>query len=227
MKKIFCLLMFVLLCTGCSVEYSILIEDGVVIESTNLIMENNEDNDSLIANLITYGESSHFDRDTANSYPYEMKEFLTNDNKLGLNYFYEFNYNDYVNSNAFTQCFDKRTFIYDNSYINLTTNEGIKCMYQDGVANFDELVITVESIYVVLDHNADSVDDDVYKWVVTPENYKDKSVEISFDRENTLASSNALKADQIAMYVIYILLGIALVFVLIFLYKFKRANKHF
>lgn len=222
MNKIIILLLICLFLSGCSVEYNVHIDSGIVYEDTLFTVIDNIENDNTIDNITANNQSAFFNLYTGRDEFYEVKKINSGEGLLGIKYYYEFNYNNFVNSTLFSECFSERMFSFNNNEVVLNTGNGLNCMYKDGYKNFDELVINVSSPYKLIETNADSVENDIYTWKITEENFSSKSLLLKLDATILNEDVRQDNFNEIVKYIAIGLAGLFLIFIVVFYIKYKR-----
>lgn len=210
MKK-FLLLFTLLLLTGCSIKYNLKIDDKFTenIEVSGYTM--GSDDNELKMNLST-GFPLYYDNSSSSSI-IPKYEVSTGDN-------YEFlklkgvfpSLNN--NSNAVLSVCDNYIVSKDNKIISLNAS-GFKIF--ESYYDMDELTINITTDYEVISNNADSVNKNVYTWVINEDNYNDKLVSIE------LKTGNIIKDNYLIILLIIIILALT-IFIYVFYNMIKKKN---
>lgn len=235
MKKVCFLLLSIFFLTGCSANYSLVYENGVLSESLSVTSNKSdvidgEYYDSLVNNyynnvnlLVDYtvqpGDMS--EEEQLQNYNFYNKSIIDSDGKYGINLFYSYN-----ERNNF-----KYSFIVHNLYDNVSvTNDYIQVYnVKDIFSNYpylDSINITFKSDKNVDCINADKVEDGVCFWYINKYNYlNNKSIKVNFVNNseiNILTSNNGWDI----IYIILGIIGISLLVAIIVIYeKVKKSNK--
>ncbi len=139
-----------------------------------------------------------------------------------FNYSYDFPIEDYSNArtikNAF-KSYDISVNNSDNTLLLSTDSEGI--LYFDDYEVLDEVTINITTDYVVLENNADKVEDGVYTWVFTRDS--EKSINILIDIEKSISEREADNTKN--MTIISTILGIIVIILLFLFIKTRKNNK--
>lgn len=211
MRKIIFLILTIFLLSGCSVEYNL------------------EINYKSISENIEIGK---FDATKIDDFEYlapyailndESQKFYTFDysNQI-LNLSYEYDMQNFEMSEAFNQCYDMSNFSYDNEYYYILTSDEFKCLSYMGYAT-DEVKINIKSKYLIVDSNADYVDDNVHTWVINENNSNNKPINIIINYNEINDTSNKFTFN-VALLVILALVIVGIIVFVIQLFG-KRNNK--
>ena len=101
---------------------------------------------------------------------------------------YHYNLKDYSESTIANSEFKYFKFIVENKKIILSTSNGVEAF--DGYKYLDSLTIHLKSNYKLIKTNADRVEDNDYYWDINRSNYKEKSIYIELDKNNTVSNYN-------------------------------------
>lgn len=212
MKKII-LILLILVVSGCSTQYNLKIDGKKFKEDINIIINKSEipapspidgvETDDPITPFLT-GDTTVFFQNDDIIYNKIVEEF---DNYYNINMSYQYNGNEFKNSNSLQLCFENIDFSESKNYkINLSGT--FYCMYSDSVS------INIESKNRVINNNADSVNGNVYTWNITQENKDNVNIQFEVTKHNTYF--------EIMFYA-----GLVVVFVgiVIFIKKIVEKNK--
>lgn len=190
-KIIVLLLLFII--SGCDVNYNITISNDSVSESSNLLftpsdMDSNEYY-SVGNEFSSFSEfiDSYYKQDYyAYSYNYNdfskyEKSTFSNSNGSGFELKYDYNLNNYGNSNMFNACRNSSYNIDDKNII-IDVKNICNCFYNDSYNNLDTVRINIKCNLKVLNNNADSVRDNIYTWIIDKEKCLDKSIYIKIKK---------------------------------------------
>ena len=166
-KKMIILILLLLLVTGCTTDYNLNIEHDYITEEI----------------ITTIPKSSiPSQRDAEKKYKIENDDqitpFLTNPQYVFEDNDIKYNFNDYLKSKAYKECFQE-------SYINIEENKTIPvvfkgkfyCLYGDTVN------INITSTRKVLGNNADYINGNTYTWVINNDNVDNTDIQILFSDE--------------------------------------------
>lgn len=204
MKKIIFILVSLFILTGCDVEYNLEIVDDNINETVSVFLENNSDNKDKIDSLINYDAYAVVNSISQKKYD---KEVIKSDNKVNVNFKYNYLFDGYRKSSLFNSCYENYGLHYDDKYYYITTSEKFNCMVYDFVP-IDNVKIKIKSIYKVIDNNADEIIDDVYVWNINSSNADNKPIKFVFDK-NTY--DNVEDKNDFILLGIIIIIGIGLI----------------
>jgi len=221
--KLCMILLSVLFVTGCSVKYDIEIMDGNISETAsfkfkNKYVINNNPYYTLQQMSYKYFINSDF------LITQEKKEY-SDDNHKYIDLKNTFDMKEYLNSYALSICYSAYNVMEVNSAIQITTSNKFLCY--DRVSELLDVVVTAKTNHKVIEHNADEVVNDEYKWKITRENANNKP--IKFIVSNDVKSESLF--DKLANNIITILIigGILLliggIIIINIFINSKRVNK--
>jgi len=233
MKKVCLLISFMLLLSGCTVNYNLTYENEVFSEEVNVIglkdsvydgisfsniIDNYYNNVNLLVDYkIQPGDMS--EEEIIKEYETYEKNLINNNTSYGININYEYNKESkFSNSQLVYAIFDN--IVVTDSSINVSDGKNIFNNY----SNLEEVVITFKTDKKVLECNSDEVKDNIYYWYINKLNYDKKTIKINFDKNIVVEDFNK-NVNNITKYTL-----IVFVFVLIFtsvfiLFKFINSNK--
>lgn len=198
MKKIILLIVCVLTLSGCSVEYNLTIDDSfnenilVFTNDLNNLDINHEEyynksyralfRDMLNTSVMSYFNDENFDPYGSAIQPnvkYYNKKLINNGSIYGINYDFDFDYNNFYRSSAIKSCFNEINISKYQDIYTLKTNN--KCKLFDTYPLLDNIKIIINTNFDIIYNNADFSSDGIYTWVIDRNNYSNKSINISFD----------------------------------------------
>jgi len=201
MRKIFLLISLILFVTGCEATYSIKIDDDTFYENVEIYTT---DLDNINNPLDDYGSLSMKEMFDLQSYypayfndsnynPYESEKQnnvnyynqvrINNHNQYGIKYDYQFGFEDIFRSRAINTCYKEFNIAESNDIYSITTNNKARCF--DNYKLLDKVTIILEIDNKLLYSNADYVNNNLYYWYITRENYKNKSIKLSYTTSTT------------------------------------------
>lgn len=183
MKKIKYLLFLMFLCTGCSAEFEVNVDDNFISEELRITSSIEEQNkiDEYQKNtpLQLYFEDKNYNpyfsgrQDGVNYYDYDVQD------KNGLkevSYLGKFTIDESLESNIIKSSVDNYKVVVKKDELHIVTSPGINLRYDD----LTELKIIVSSKYEVMYSNADQVIGDKLIWNVNRYNSANKSIVIDY-----------------------------------------------
>ena len=234
--RIWFLLLFTILFTGCDVTYNLEIKDNKIIESADVYFEEKDamstlpdfklnsdgtpdfssDSDEQI-NLEDFRNSvfgdnynAFYDDSIGGGY-YSKKKI---DDKIGINYNYSFDLSNYENSSMLNSCFsDISVYTYKDNLV-LDLKDSSYCFEQDIYEELDSVTVKVKTDKKVLENNADEVSSNIYTW------------ELSRDGESKDIYMKIYIPDSVNKnYLLIIILILAFIIFVIYMYIYTR-NKN-
>lgn len=181
MKRLLILLISVILFTGCSVNYDLLITDDEKIHETITIPVRNEEALKKQGSLEEYLD--YYSNIYAHNEGYETFNIKTKKGKEVSKFIVTNSYDSldtYSNSYSFLSVFNKANIERVGKYVKFTTseNEYLKAINGDEFLDeeffYEEFKINIKFYNKVVDSNADYVDEknNIYTWDVTKNNPK-------------------------------------------------------
>ena len=200
-KRLFILISLLLLLTGCSVKYNIIIGDTYIkdeiklTEKTSIVNKADEERQEEFEDELQYWELD---------YNYYEKTKFTEKDETGYRYDGYFTYKEYALLAEITRCYSDFK-LEDGDTLKLTTSDVFLCA--NGYEHLNGIDITIETDYKVIDNNADKVDGNKYTWYITGKNYNNKPIMIEIDRYNKADKGKGkLTAGKVVVILIFILL---------------------
>lgn len=238
MKKVL-LVIFIFVLTGCDITYNLEIDENYI-ENTSIIDNNynswnqeysgmtlSQYNDYYLTKEIPY----HYDdpympeayyRFEGVSY-YEAKE-LSNDSQIGLSLNANFeNIDSYSKSNIIWKSCRNKSIHKTDDNISISAS-GFKSF--DEFPVIDKITVNIKSTYYSTSNNADSMENGVYTWIITKDNYKDKNINITFKTSNIV--DDAIKEAKTSPMIKFgiVLLVICIIGSIVYLFTKKRYNQN-
>ncbi len=207
MKKIFLLLITLLLLTGCKATYEINFDESIN-EEIRIYTEN-----SNIQNATQKQSENFYEQldDWERAYEYYKKEMYNDLEYTGYKYTDSFNYKEYDALTQLRKCYEDFAFS-KNDFIELkTSNEFLCASYYTGV---ESLELRINSKYNIINSNADQKDGNTHIWLINKTNYKNKPIILKIDTTKNAKKESKDKKTNIKMIVsiiIFIILIIALI----------------
>ena len=234
MKKIICLLIMILLLSGCTATYNVRIDGNVVEETTYLIQQKNEKAlpDSMIDDeyntntaALTYSREDLYTFTKLDGTDYYAKERIKTKSENGIKFGFVFNKDNYTFSKLANYCYENLTAtLKENIYI-IETSDKFSCFNQYKYLDKVIINISAEKNMKAVENNADKYDrvSNTYTWEID-KNKKDQSIKITFEK-NATSTETKNKALSIWPLIIGILVTGAIGFVAYIIYnKAKNSN---
>ena len=217
MKKIIVVLISLLLLTGCTIDYNLVIDKDFIKETITGTAYKEEyevrEEDSGLNLFYTYINDDINPLISGDGlYTKDINEI---DN--GINYKYDFIYkNNYDKSKIINSCFENSNVKETDTYYSIELSGEFYCLYSD------KININVISNYVVLENNAKEVNGNKYSWVIDDSSnvniFLNISKEIKYEEPS---KTKFISTFQLVGLIIFaVLTGITY-----FLYRKKNSGK--
>ena len=237
-KSIFLVILILLTCTGCSVEYNINITKNnieEVITVTDYITSNRTKTDILnhynmwyptFVNFIKEGESIEIEdfNEKVDGIEYHDKNIKEVDNGYEYTYKYTYDINEYYDSYALASTFLETTIHKKNDNLVIrTSKEHFLCDYD----YFDSVKINITidpEVYKLNYTNTKNIRNNTYTWILNRNNCSDGEIVLtlneikqnnSIDNTNKDIDNNNKKENFLSNSAIYIFCGILILIILI------------
>lgn len=206
MKKIKLVILVcgMVLLSGCSAEYNLTIDETIMEENISAIFDKKTESD-YASRMEKIRRTAYYNFDTRENEYYTFNK-TEDDNNIFLNYNYKYTNNNLYKSEAVSRCYYKRIVNVTENNITINTDNQVACIYKDGNKEIDSITVNIRTDLIVLEHNADKVNDKVYTWYINDENYSNKPIYIKMEKEKSGGSF----VDQTISIVIIVLIIIAI-----------------
>lgn len=215
MKKILLLIICLFCLTGCTLNYEINFGYTMIEEHINATMDGNI---YEIASSID-GDGFYLEKEIVEGNIPSIKGFKdfytrkikvkNNSSVVDLDYIYK--YDEYENSYLLTRCFEKTYVKNTDDYLYVSLGGNFKCFKED------DIQIKVSSMYDVVKHNANKVEDNYYIWDIKLADDENK-VEFYISKEITEKENNKVSGWKIVIIILFGIIGL-------FIYINKRKIK--
>lgn len=217
--KLILIIMVMLLLSGCEANYSLYIDKDVFNETTTVLANSGELNTYDSQTYLTMKQKidlyykKYVDIVYQNPYynpylddpqkgiNYYNKELINNGKGYGFKYSYNFNKENYLNSNIINTFFkNNNSVLNDNKYIlDVYTFNGFE-RYND----LTQVTINITTDLEVKKSNADSVYNNVYTWTITKDDALNKKIYLELVNINKLDKKTENKIIIIIISLIFI-----------------------
>jgi hypothetical protein len=230
-KKILIILFLVIMISGCKVTYELKINNDLSINEKAIISEN--------TNRLT--SRTNLDVNQSVQYLYKIyKPDFMSDGSYSISSKYNDTYvtvnNTYSSIEDYSKKFSNDLFSLYNSYDNkkhITIDIAQMDLLDSKATNryvYDEIDVSIEVPFEVIDTNAEIVNGNIYKWHIKPDTNEYKSLYIEFNGErpkNTVSFSLGKKSFFVGYeWIILVAVVIAIVVALSIVYiKNKKNNR--
>lgn len=216
LKKVL-LICFVFCLTGCDVEYNLSIDQNFMTENVNFMTENTTQNKTELEKYLRVKHQAYFDMDSSSTNNYEQKE-ISEDDKIGVNFYYKFKNTDLQNSSLLNYCYYKKSISKVNDEVIIYTDGKTKCMYVNGEKNFDSLTINIKTNYKVLENNADKVENNIYTWIIDESNYNNHPINMKISLKENITQKKRI-------FIVIILFVILIIVIIFFAIRIRKKHK--
>ena len=242
-KLIYCLILSIFL-VGCTANYNVNITENGVEESFEFTENDSSKWDNILFphTDLTYRTSvmENANWPTGSFYqrggnPYEPikmdgveyynQELISNNESLGIKYNYNFNLDDYNESNAVRSCFKNFSFGNGKKTIQIYAKDASNCF--NARKMLEKVKITLTSSYKVVSHNADKVENGKYIWNIDAKDASDKQIDMILTKDENYINEDENQNDNYLTIIVAI--GIFIVIIggaaLYLYFKNKNASK--
>ncbi len=219
-RKIIILATTLILLTGCSATYDLYLDKNNITERTYIYdstkkLEGLEYYDMDKGNEISIDLYANEVAAFENNFKYEKEEIKTNNgNNFGYRYNTSYKYNEFNKLSAVAACYDKIEIKNDGNISVKTSNE-FKCF--DKYSLLEDVTIRIHYTGKVLNTNADKVENDIYIWKITKDNYKNSCIIFTAEKVKTKIFST--------FQIVGLIILTILIVITYLLYKRKNSGK--
>lgn len=227
--KYIVLILLTLLVSGCSVDYHLVIDENNNFHENILIKSENSQESKELSENSWPVKVSYYDADLGeNPEKIEGVSYYVDDLFLENNYYYrrltyDFSQNAFSGVNSIRSCYKNFYVTEDTSdkTVTLSTSAEFLCMEQ--FSNLREVNVQIEVLKPVISSNASSIHDNIYEWKITPENYQESGIVITFPKNYKAPKEEEDLTSKIILAVLFI--GIFFIFILgVLFYKVKKGK---
>lgn len=189
MRKNICLLLVLFMLTGCSVTYDLDLDESM--KESITAVDNYNSSHSVLYDVYSTKpiplskNNSILDEsdDKLAGVSYYLVNDVSDENNFGLSFSGNFN-NDIELKDSYMLYFGVGNFNYstEENKIFIRIPSGIKLFEQ--YPDLSLIKVNIKTKYKVIQSNADEVNDNVYTWIITRNNYKNKAININVNTSN-------------------------------------------
>lgn len=205
MKKIILLSFILILLSGCTANYEVVIDGDKIKERLTITETDKSIFDKITDTGWTVRDS--FDAllsgDEFSRQDYSIKS-LNSEDQLGVKYSND-SLESLENSSVINQCFNNPSISVEDNIVYIDTGE-FECF--DLYDNLDSIRIVFKTNHKVLDANADTIENDSYIWNITKDS--NKVIKISYD--SSITKINYTTYVVVVLIFIVLIIGLLLVF---------------
>lgn len=219
-RKMIILATTLILLTGCSATYDLYLDKNNITERTYIYdstktLEGLEYYDMDKGNEISIDLYANEVAAFENNFKYEKEEIKTNNgNNFGYRYNTSYKYNEFNKLSMVAACYDKIEIKNDGNISVKTSNE-FKCF--DKYSLLEDVTIRIHYTGKVLNSNADKVENDIYIWKITKDNYKNSGIIFTAEKVKTQIFST--------FQIVGLIILTILIVITYLLYKRKNSGK--
>lgn len=228
-KRLLFIICFVLLLTGCDVNYSVTINEDETFDEkiTMSFLKNASDGNNL-----TIAED---DKTPISVSPNEDKfynaKIVDKGNTYDMVYTYKHDIDSIKRAYFIANCFPEMKITDNDKEIVINSGDGFACFIGDDGLKADSVKINITTKLKVLDNNADSVSGNTYTWNININNYLGKEIYFKLERVNnsnglTTLREEIIKEDGTSLLTAIIVLSVVIVAGLIYLFVRYKRNKN-
>lgn len=239
-SKILILLVGLFFLSGCEAVYNIELTNNGIKDELNInnydvsswntgsptyktLIDNNYKDFNLAVDKNTPGYPEVYRK--LPGYDYYNKVLINDSNNYGIKFSYNHNFNSYSKS-PLLDFYNNISIKNNMNSLIIDTGDSSGCYLFDNYKLMDKLTINIKSNYVVSKHNADNVKDNLYTWIITKDNYKNKTVHIEVDKSHSISSIKTHKEfNKIITISLICIAIITSIFVLLTFIKVIKSNK--
>lgn len=227
-KRLLFIICFVLLLTGCDVNYSVTINEDETFDEkiTMSFLKTPSDGNNL-----TIAED---DKTPISVMPNETKfydsEIIDKGNTYDMVYTYNHDMDSIKTAYFIANCYPGMRITNDEEEIVINSGDGFACFIGDDGLKADSVKINITTKLKVLNNNADNVSGNTYTWVINENNYLAKNIYFRLERANNNGGlgTKIMKKDSASSLTAVVVLSIIIVAALIYLlvrYKRNKSNE--
>lgn len=231
MKKII-FLIFILILSGCSVDYTLTINNSTAEE--NIIINGNNITSLPIPAYYTDQGPSGSEGDENFEIDDPTKYYQTDFKENYATFTYSFPNNEYINSTASHHCFKSLKLIRNsNNNLMLNTSTSSSCFNYYEELDEINININISNTYQVVNSNADSKINNTYIWKINRSNYEDKYIHLEYKRKPTInkeeeknpsPSNNEEEHSSFLTYIFILMIILVLLIGIFGLIKYKSVR---
>lgn len=194
MKKYILLVLILILCSGCEINYNLDIDEKNIKENIKFNVteqDYNEYNDNqeekLTEDLYEVFEEQHIPVFINDYSTFHKKISNKINNGLDLEYSYDYDYINFSKSYLINNCFENYVVLNEKDYYYIKAYGSFSCYY-------DKTNIKINTKYKVISNNADSVENGTYIWKIDDNNRN--NVNIVFQMSKNELRKNTINEDN-------------------------------
>ena len=228
--KYFILILSLFLISGCSAEVNLTIDKNSIDEDVNITFYEEGDytkeliNSSFRNYIPIYLEEPIVDTEEDLPFPnvtYYQKKTKDLGNGYLFNYKYNFDIDKYKEARTIKGAFKRYDITTTNNILNISTDSG-EIIYFNDYPLLDKITVNIKTDYLVLEHNADRVNNNIYTFEFTKDSRKSINMKVNLNK-NT--KEQILGVNYSDLYILGIIIIIIILISLYLIIKNRNNNK--
>lgn len=220
--KIYFILLLVIFLTGCSVDYQVDIMGGKISETATFkLYKSNVLNDSPYYTLQQMSDQYFMSSDFLITQ--EKKEYFNKDYGL-VDLKNTYNIKGYLDSYALSICYSAYNVLKENNTIHLSTSNKFLCY--DEFSELSNVNVIIKTNHNVIEHNADEVVDNKYKWNITLDNSNNKPIKFVVSEDYNNPPNKFKNTSSLLIAIAITILSLIVVFMIIMGYTYYKNKKY-
>lgn len=194
MKKYILLVLILILCSGCEINYNLDIDEKNIKENIKFNVTeqdynkyNDNQEEKLTEDLYEVFEEQHIPVFINDYSTFHKKISNKINNGLDLEYSYDYDYINFSKSYLINNCFENYVVLNEKDYYYIKAYGSFSCYY-------DKTNIKINTKYKVISNNADSVENGTYIWKIDDNNRN--NVNIAFQMSKNELRKNTINEDN-------------------------------
>ena len=216
-KRLFLVLICLILLTGCDVTYDLTIDSSDNFKekvTMSFLKSNTSYNDILV-----YKENKTPISNMENETKFYNSSIKDAGDYYNLIYDYDHDMNGIKSSYFISNCYHDFTIHNDNDNIVLNSGKNFSCFIGDDGLRADSVKVNITTKLDVLNNNADEVKGNTYTWILNENNYVDKEISMTLAKEKnlnleTIEVQNSSSLIFLVVAIVIVVIG-GLIFLLI------------
>ncbi len=196
MKKILILFSFILILSGCTVNYNVTIDENNIKEniSVNDNITDNRTREDIIAFYNSWypvylydGIIDNYTTKLDGAIYYNKSNLIENANTFNYNFSYNHKLEDYPKTTIWSLYLLNNTFTNDNNKISINSGKSMQFFNNSALTNLN---INITTDLEVLENNADKITGNTYTWEYNLDNYRSKNVKLVLSKAKSNNNEN-------------------------------------
>ena len=207
----------IFLCTSCTANYNLNIDENNISEKFTITMPKSVIDENTLQNQLEHPDLVYKDQD----YYYDIK-LQEDNNYYYVNYNYQHNLENYQESKIINFCYEENYNQVTNKRIIISTSNRFNCLKMYDDVNLDTVKINITTKLKVESHNADEVKGHTYTWHINGDNYQNKPINITMLKSQPVISNSSVEMAIMLCSLVIVIGGIILYYKI----KFNKRSKY-